>query len=883
MRNKAEDYWGKRQDGICTVLHPLSHHCLEVAAVMQALLESDVIRRRLASSAGLADLTPRQILRLSALAALHDAGKYNHGFQDQGKRWQTRGHVREIFLLLFDHSRQAEGYQALNLGSMAEWLQDTTSLLNWLWAIFCHHGRPLLGDPSYAGKPGSSEIRAITAGVWEKQGDRDPLSGLEDLAKAIEQSFPEAFVAGEEGDLLPLTQPMQHIFNGLLTLADWIASDADRFFPYATHALLPSVEVLLQKARHATRALGCDVTVARAALAGRSVDFSAIFGYPNPNPMQQAVAMLAPAAAGDVVILESETGSGKTEAAILHFLNLFRAGVVDGLYFALPTRAAAVQIHERVCQAVAKAFGPAPPPVVLAVPGYLRVDDQEGTRLAGFQTLWTDDPDGRLRYRSWAAEHPKRYLAAPVAVGSVDQVLLSALAVPHAHLRAAALSRLLLVVDEVHASDAYMTTILQEVVTRHLAVGGETLLMSATLGAATRTRLLSGPRTELPSPAAATATPYPLLSRRHGPPVPVLVESAAKQVHVFQTPLADDPQAVVTLAVTAAQSGARVLVIRNTVHWAVVTQQTLEARVGSGSERLLRCAGVPVPHHSRYAPDDRKRLDRAIALRFGKEQSASGGVVAISTQTTEQSLDIDADLLITDLCPMDVLLQRIGRLHRHRRTDRPADCQVPRLFLLTPAEGLERQMDATGKAAKTAMGHGWGSVYPDMRLLAATLATLPSPSIITIPDDNRRLVEAATHPDNLAALADALGDAWQRHGAAVWGVTAAQRNTARNGLYDRDKWLYECGFCGSLEERISTRLGLDDRLVHFAAPPMGPFGERIALLTIPGRWLKGQPPPDTLPDGITPTEGGFSFTFNDLRFHYDRLGLRPVVTQEGLP
>ena len=522
---------------------------------------------------------------------------------------------------------------------MTGWFHDQDATLNWLWAIFCHHGLPLTGDPFCAGKPSNSVMRAISPCVWENQGSQDPLSGLAELASAIRYAWPKAFIDdADPADRLPLTPAMQHLFNGLLTLSDWIGSDADHFFPFAVDATLPSPMVLAQKARRATQALGCDVTTARTALAGQPMDFSAIFGYPYPNPMQQAVATLPLVTAGSVVILESETGSGKTEAAILHFLNLFRAGVVDGLYFALPTRAAAVQIHERVCQAVGKAFGPDHPPVVLAVPGYLRVDDQDGTRLAPFQTLWPDDPNERQRYRGWAAEHPKRYLAAPVAVGTVDQILLSALATPHAQMRAAALSRLLLVVDEVHASDAYMTTILEEVVTRHLAVGGETLLMSATLGAAARTRLLSGPRTEPPDYASAIATPYPLLSRQHGQPLPVLVETSAKRVHIRQTPQANDPAAVADQALTAARAGARVLVMRNTVHWAIATQQALEEQVGIASDLLLQCAGVPTPHHSRYAPDDRKRLDRAIEVRFGKGKSAQSGLVAISTQTTEQSL-----------------------------------------------------------------------------------------------------------------------------------------------------------------------------------------------------------------------------------------------------
>ncbi|MEO5339807.1 MAG: CRISPR-associated helicase Cas3' [Magnetococcus sp. MYC-9] len=880
MQTGTAIYWGKRQDGTDGVrLHPLVHHCLEVATVLRTLLEMEGIARRLACSAGLARLTPRQVVRLSALAALHDAGKYNHGFQEQGGRWQTHGHVREIFRLLLDHPRQDEGYRALDLEAMTGWFQDAGLATEWLWAIFCHHGRPLAGDPFRLGEPAHSALQTIDPRIWEPQKGCDPLSGLRELAGAVRHAFPEAFAdTGDPADRLPLTPPMQHLFNGLLTWADWIGSDT-RFFPFATEATLPSRAALSQKARRAVRETGCDITAARVALMERSIDFQAIFGYQRPNPVQQAVAALAPDSSGSLVILESETGSGKTEAAILHFLNLFRAGRVDGLYFALPTRAAAVQIHGRVVRAVERAFGPDHPPVVLAVPGYIRVDDAEGIRLAPFQTLWPDDPADRQKHRGWAAEHPKRYLAAPVAVGSVDQVLLSALATSHAHLRAATLSRLLLVVDEVHASDAYMTTLLQEVVERHRAVGGEALLMSATLGAATRTRLLHGPRTEPPSPEVAAALPYPLLSRQNGPTQPIAVETAAKRVHVCQTPLADDPAAVAEQALTAARAGARVLVIRNTVRWAIATQQAVEERAGERPELLLQCAGVPAPHHGRYAPDDRRGLDQAIEARFGKGAVAQGGCVAISTQTTEQSLDMDADWIITDLCPMDVLLQRLGRLHRHLRMDRPAVCQEARLLLLTPREGLEAHMDAHGKPSNTAMGHGWGSVYPDMCTLAATLATLPTPSVITLPADNRRLVEAATHPDHLARLASALGEAWTRHAATQWGVTAAQRNTARNGIYDRDQWLSACNFDASRAQRITTRLGLDDRLVRFDPAPMGPFGARIPVLTVPGRWFKDQPPPDALPGEITPMDRAFAFTFHGHRFHYDRLGLRPVTTE----
>ncbi len=142
------------------------------------------------------------------------------------------------------------------------------------------------------------------------------------------------------------------------------------------------------------------------------------------------------------------------------------------------------------------------PPVVLAVPGYLRVDDQEGQLLTQFDFLWPDADQRKNRHRTWAAENSKRYLAGSVVVGTINQVLLSTLVVGHAHLRATSLSRLYLVVDEVHASDTYMTTLLDRVLAFHLALGGHALLMSATLGTAAQARFFARVR---PSKCAAVS------------------------------------------------------------------------------------------------------------------------------------------------------------------------------------------------------------------------------------------------------------------------------------------------------------------------------------------------------------------------------------------
>ena len=143
---------------------------------------------------------------------------------------------------------------------------------------------------------------------------------------------------------------------------------------------------------------------------------------------------------------------------------------------------------------------------MLAVPGYMRAGVIDGQKLPHWRVLWDDDADADKIAARWAAEHSTRYLAAQVAVGTVDQAMLGALKVKHAHMRASSLSRSLLVIDEVHASDRFMTAIQKRLLGSHLAVGGYAMLMSATLGSAARTQWLGSPPTTF---HAAVAAPYP--------------------------------------------------------------------------------------------------------------------------------------------------------------------------------------------------------------------------------------------------------------------------------------------------------------------------------------------------------------------------------------
>jgi CRISPR-associated endonuclease/helicase Cas3 len=653
-------------------------------------------------------------------------------------------------------------------------------------------------------------------------------------------------------------------------------------------------------AMDAVRHIGLDASFARASLGAELPGFDRISEYV-PREAQAKTMSLDRPTQGGIAILESETGSGKTEAALGRFVQLLHGGLVDGMVFALPTRTAATQIQRRVVEAIARAF-PDPrdrPPVVLAVPGYLKVDDATGTKLADFRVLWNDNRAEQDHHRGWAAEQPKRYLAGAVVVGTIDQVLLSSLRVGHAHLRATALLRQLLVVDEVHASDAYMNRILEEVLRFHVASGGHAFLMSATLGTHVRQKLehaaLSSRATSGDDSAldAALSTPYPALhiAARGASPTTVAVAAPdrSKRIRIAVQGIADDPLQVAARALDAARVGARVLVLRNTVNDAVATHIAVED-LARESPLLFRVRNVVTLHHARFAKSDRELLDKTIEGRFGKSAPASGGAIVVCTQTVQQSLDLDSDILFTDLAPMDVLLQRFGRVHRHRErdADRPLGFDIAQGVILTGEGPLEESLRPNGEARGK---HGIGTVYDNVLVLEATLRTLAAHAQLCIPDQNRELVELTTHPQALDGVAQSLGPIWQKHQNTVSGVKLAHVGLADLNLVERNRRFGEYSFKRTdLEERIASRLGESDRRAVFAEARPGPFGEVVRELTIPG-WLarEAPPDPDLAPSDVRcdlrtsdgPSSHTVRFAFGPLGFVYDRLGLRREEATPG--
>ena len=819
--------WGKYEEG--KGIHRLEHHCADVAACFEALVRSPVLQNRLKCAARECWINNVTLARLAVIVFLHDLGKINAGFQfklfpDQdGFRGSKFGHLVEALYGI----QRPDICDALGLvGLMKNWGRALEPLF---FASLSHHGRPV----SFPNRTGTGP-----AEIWKPRvgSDYDPVVAARTLRGCVEEWIPEAF---QEGPELPESSAFHHLFAGVVALADQIGSNTE-FFGYVSTSDPGYMNRARESAERAVEQLRFRRSTWPALATGTR--FQDLFDHSEPRPIQQAVID----ASNDcrLLILESETGSGKTEAAILRFCSLWRRGDVDGIYFAVPTRAAARQLHERVSKAVAKLIPEElSAETTLAVPGYILAGEVAGKPSGNYNVDWDDEPDEAKRLARWSAESTRHYLSSFAAVGTVDQVLLAGLKTKWAHLRGSSLSRSLLVVDEAHASDAYMIEILRAVLRGHIGCGGHALLMSATLGASAHATLASVwpgvSRRDASTEASqdfsvAKEVPYPALTlvRQEGSETQSVASTGKpKSVRIEAVPWIADPERIAERATSYASAGAKVLVIRNTVSKA---QAVFEACLDHGPVGLiLSVSGKPAVHHSRFAAEDRQLLDGAVEEALGKGRSA-GGKVVVGTQTLEQSLDIDADILLTDICPVDVLLQRIGRLHRHPSEKRPESFEAPMCYVLVPEEGLEAGL--TGGLLEYGLGSSstGAGIYVNLISLEATLRLINGFGTWTIPDMNRKLVEHATHESALQQVREPLGDEWAAAEDRVFGTRAAQINLAKAHMLDRIDHCFNSDLSfPDLDEVVRTRLGDDGPRIELDEAVTGPFGSPVRTFNLP--------------------------------------------------
>ena len=733
-----------------------------------------------------------------------------------------------------------------------------------------HHGIPI---PLDTRKPDPRNFKTYE--------NLDPISEIKYIMNLIKEWLPEAFTSG--GQLLPNSGLFQNYYLGMLNYADWIASD-ERLFPYVDHKVPDYITYSYDKAKSAVKCIGLDISDQDGKY---NFDFEHIFQFDRGlNNIQQQ--LVKTDLDNKLWLLESETGSGKTEAAFILFARLYEAGLVDGMYFALPTRAAATQLQQRAQRFINKVFGrDVAPEVVLSVPGYLQVGDGvTGKYLHHYEVFWEDSIKDRIS--RWSAESSKRYTSSQIAVGTVDQIMLGAMKVKNSNMRAFALSRHLLVIDEIHASDTYMRRIIKAAAKNHLDFGGYVLLMSATLGSDFKYNSNSNDNlfdiNTTISLEEAKQLPYPALTASDGN-ITSISQSDLKQKSVKMYKLDKDDatnQTVAKLAIEHANNDARVLIIRNTRIAAIETVQILEQYANSQETSLLfSCNDLVTACHSRYASEDRKKLDKEIENQIGKNGITNKGLIIVGTQVLEQSLDIDSDIMITDLCPVDVLLQRLGRLHRHDKK-RGAAYQEPICYVITP----DLINIINGDKNDQGLGFinkGTPNVYSNLLILEATKRLISDNPLWVVPKMNRELVESATHIDALKNIEHEIGDAATEHFIITVGYNLAAHREAAQTLIDTNKTFNDEQLTNGWHKRHPTRLGDSDIEVRFDPPLKGIYAtdDNITSVNVPWYWIHEDDREKLegviMAENVSAGPNSFEFTIGDnTHLIYNKYGINKI-------
>lgn len=676
-------------------------HCLNVGCVAQALLE----------------LMPSQLRALlppgaATLAALHDVGKVSPGFQQKCDDWVLENQP---------WFKRDAGYESRHQRVSQVLLESLHHgrLRRWAEAVGAHHGR-VQGDDV----PGNLGGRR-----WER--------ARRELRQALEKEFsklPRADAANEA---------VKWLLAGLITVADWLGSDEKEFSPENRGSLDKTV----QRAK-------ADAVVRRLELAGAELadgkSFEEVFaerlsGNP-PRPLQRAI-ISAPSLEPGVYLIEDTMGSGKTEAALWLAFRLITTRRARGLYFGLPTRVTSDRIHRRVWEFLAAVNqGNVEPPLVH---GHAWLREMPVVRPS-----WRDPQDNEDARA--AAQATKRWFAstrcgllAPFAVGTVDQPLLGVVAAKWFFVRQFALAGKVVVLDEVHSYDLYTGTLISHLVQRLRELHATPVILSATLTSKQRAELLGQ------SPLAKNKNaPYPALTiksgRGHARALSVEKSPEKKPIQIksLVVPDFDAVPAVVTEAVRLAGQGLNVVWIRNTVRHAQEAYRALKGeKQGDGFEVGLLHSRFPAFQRSSYP---RLRLDELEKHHLheerwlwmlGKPEPPRGdarpkGCVLVATQVVEQSVDIDADVMITDLAPTDMLLQRLGRLHRHDRGERGQ----PTAYLVVPQAIKEGARVILAVDIKMALG-SVARVYAPY-VLVRTWEEWREREQIVLPTDIREVLEA---------------------------------------------------------------------------------------------------------------------------------------------
>jgi CRISPR-associated endonuclease/helicase Cas3 len=734
-------YWGKADPRLPDShnWHPLPYHSLDVAAMARTYLQAHP--RLLRLFADRMHLAPDLTLDwLCFWHALHDLGKFATTFQnlrpDLLNRLQQRS-ATLAYTVRHDTLGDFLWKDSLLVRQDALGLGDERSLWRrafapWVAAVTGHHGQP-------------PQARTIHRDQHFKLADE--VAAADYIRQVRQLLLPDDRLArvlalGPEA-LEDTGRELSWWLAGLAVLSDWLGSNTAHFTYHAEP---------MPMSGYWTRAQ----TIAQTALERSGLQpcpsasphsLAELFDWPRagtdvlqPTPLQAWAERVEMLEGPQLYLLEDVTGAGKTEAALVLAHRLMSVGQADGVFMGLPTMATTNAMYRRIQQISPRLFKPGSRPSLTLAHGQRDLVEAYTTSILAGGVVEADGLEeadtASARCAAWLADSNKKSLLAQVGVGTIDQALLAVLHAKHQSLRLLGLFRKVLIVDEVHACDPYMQRLLECLLEFHAAAGGSAILLSATLPRHMRQALVRAYERGLGLKAVPLqAADYPLATRAGSTiPLEVHVDTRPSVRRRVEIDYLDDCAAVDAEIRAALQAGRCVCWIRNTVREAIDAWRRFSSELTSDRLSLF---------HARFTLGDRLRIEEEILEGFGPDSTADQrrGRLVIGTQVIEQSLDVCFDLLIGDLAPIDRLVQRAGRLQRHRRDakgdriDGPDQRGGARMIVYGPR--WTENPDATWHSA---FSRGSSFVYANTGQIWLS-ARLLQRGAFCMPEDARDLIE----------------------------------------------------------------------------------------------------------------------------------------------
>jgi len=682
-------FWGKA-DAESGRWHPLAYHMLDVAAVAREWLTIDSQLKLLFLK--LSGLSEFQLIPLLTLAAAwHDLGKATVYFQNKipefaeknNLHWQlaaeTRGFDHGAFGCTWIDGWRENDIEFQTWTSQYPFLQSQSFLK--LWKAACwHHGKAFIPtdyhDTSENTPKGKNNVFDKVVSL------RNEL--LRNIFNNIMSEIPYPFEKDKDIEISP---SFARLFAGFVSVCDWVGSNQD-FFPLTQSGDLAkywsdshdrAIDALKK-----TQLISDEKPISIHSVAGILGDKK------TPRPVQRALENLI-MEEPSLVIVEAPTGEGKTESALFQFAR----SNGRGFYFGLPTQASANQISGRI-ESFLKNILKTSEPAILAHGNAWLIRAMAEDKKYNASNSEILDTTAETEYLDWF-NSKKRTLLSHYGVGTVDQAMLAALNVKHGFVKLFGLAGKTLIIDEVHAYDSFMLPILEHLLRWCGFLNTSVVLLSATLPSEMKKRLVGAYLNMAYSELTFQKSGYPLLTlaKKENNNYLVqevdtldgnLMETRKKEtirIH-FATHPENEFEPIIESILDKISDGGNILWICNTVNKAQSVFNQLKQRcVEAHSSVELRL------FHSRYTKSDRLQIEKEIELLYGDENKSPNRPhrsILVATQVAEQSLDIDFDFLVTDIAPVDLILQRAGRIFRHERNNRNQNYTGPEILVLLPPE-----------------------------------------------------------------------------------------------------------------------------------------------------------------------------------------------------